>query len=381
MSSTNFDVAFLSQETLEAQPAPIASRGAVGWLRHNLFSSPLNAVLTLLAILLIAAVIPPIVRFVFVNAIWDGLGRDACIEDKVGHPVGACWAFVGSRLSYFIYGQYPFAERWRVNIYFALEIVGVAWLLWPRIGAKAWGLVYLIVVFPLLAFWLLSGGWGLAPVDTNLWGGMLVTLVVATVGIIFSLPAGVVLALGRRSTMPVAKILSVVFIEFVRGVPLITVLFMANVMLPLFLPEGSQPDKLLRALVAVALFSAAYMAEVVRGGLQAIPKGQHEGAMALGLGYPHRLAFIILPQALKMVIPGIVNSIISLFKDTTLVAAVAIFDFLKTIEASAQDAAWATPVTLYSGYAFAAMVYWLFCFSMSRYSQWVERRLDTGHKR
>jgi len=381
MSSSDMSTAYLSPAVLPPQPPPIAARGFVGWARHNLFSSLLNTALTLLAIGLIALVVPPILNFTIFNAVWEGAGRDACLVDKVGHPVGACWAFVGGRLGYFTYGSYPVDERWRVNLFFALEVIAFVWLLWPRIGAKGWGLFYLLVIFPVLTFWLLTGGWGLAPVETDRWGGMLVTIVVATVGIIFSLPAGVVLALGRRSTMPVAKILSVIFIEIVRGVPLITVLFMANVMLPLFLPAGSQPDKLLRALVAVALFSAAYMAEVVRGGLAAVPKGQYEGAMALGLSYPHRLLFVILPQALKVAIPGIVNSFISLFKDTTLVAAVAIYDYLKTIDASAQDPIWSTPVTLYSGYAFAALVYWIFCFSMSRYSLWVERRLDTGHKR
>lgn len=381
MSANDASVAYVSDHALPAQPPPASMSGAVGWLRANLFSSPLNVVLTILSIGLLVLIVPPVLRFVVFDAVWEGGGREACLAENAGHPVGACWAFVRARFGYFVYGQYPAAERWRVDLYFVLQAVSFVWLLWPRIGAKGWALFNLILVFPILSWWLLSGGWGLEPVDTNNWGGLLLTLVVATVGVVFSLPAGIVLALGRRSSMPVARLLSIVFIEFVRGVPLITVLFMANVMLPLFLPPGWQPDKLLRALVAVALFSAAYMAEVIRGGLIAVPKGQHEGAMALGIPYPLRMVFIILPQALKVAIPGIVNSFISLFKDTTLVAAVALFDFLKTIDASGQDAAWSTPVTLYSGYAFAALVFWIFCFGMSRYSQWMERRLDTGHKR
>ncbi|QFR32086.1 amino acid ABC transporter permease [Ancylobacter sp. TS-1] len=222
---------------------------------------------------------------------------------------------------------------------------------------------------------------GLEYVETRQWGGLLVTLVIAVTGIVASLPLGILLALGRRSQMPIVRLLSVVFIEFWRGVPLITVLFFATYMLPLFLPQGTNPDALLRALVGVALFSAAYMAEVVRGGLQAISKGQYEGAMAMGLSWSQMMRLIILPQALTLVIPGIVNSFISLFKDTTLVLIVSIFDFLGQLRASFTDPNWASPVTLYTGFAFAGLVYFLFCFGMSRYSLFVERRLNTSHRR
>jgi general L-amino acid transport system permease protein len=208
-----------------------------------------------------------------------------------------------------------------------------------------------------------------------------VTIVVATVGIVFSLPIGVLLALGRRSKMPAVKLFSVIFIEFVRGVPLITVLFMASVMLPLFVPDAWQPDKLLRALVGVAMFAAAYMAEVVRAGLQAIPRGQYEGAMAVGLGYWQMMGLVVLPQALRITIPNIVNSYISLFKDTTLVFIVGIFDFLRTIEAARIDPKWATPVTSPTGYAFAALFYFICCYGMSRYARNMEIRLAKGHRR
>jgi general L-amino acid transport system permease protein len=218
-------------------------------------------------------------------------------------------------------------------------------------------------------------------VDTGLWGGMMVTFLIAAVGIVFSLPLGVMLALGRRSRLPIIQLLSVIFIEFVRGVPLITVLFMANTMLPLFVPQEYSPDRLLRPLIGVALFAAAYMAEVIRGGLQAIPKGQYEGAMSLGLGYWQMMRLIILPQALRIVIPGIVNTFIGLFKDTTLVTIVGIFDFLRTIEATLVDPTWATPTTRATGYAFAAMFYFLCCWGMSRYSISVEKRLAAGQKR
>src|SRR5207253_2335066 len=206
----------------------------------------------------------------------------------------------------------------------------------------------------------------------------LVTLVVATVGIVASLPFGVLLALGRRSHMPAVKLFSVIFIEFVRGVPLITVLFMASVMLPLFVPDAYSPDKLLRALIGIAMFASAYMAEVVRAGLQAIPKGQYEGAMAVGLGYWQMMRLIVLPQALKITIPNIVNTYIGLFKDTTLVSIVGMFDLLKTIEAARIDPKWATPVTSATGYVVAAIFYFVFCFMMSRYARFTEARLAKG---
>ncbi len=214
----------------------------------------------------------------------------------------------------------------------------------------------------------------------SVWGGFLVTLVIAVTGIAASLPIGILLALGRRSELPIVRMFSIIFIEFWRGVPLVTVLFMSSVMLPLFLPEGVTFDKLLRVLIGVTLFSSAYMAEVVRGGLQAIPKGQYEGAMALGLSFWQMMRKIILPQALKMVIPGIVNTFIGLFKDTTLVLIIGLFDFLGMIQNSFTDPSWASPVQSISAYLFAATIYFIFCFGMSLYSRDMERRLDTGHK-
>jgi general L-amino acid transport system permease protein len=239
------------------------------------------------------------------------------------------------------------------------------------------------VIMPAASLILLLG-WpliGLSNVPTTSWGGVLVTIVVSAVGIVFSLPIGILLALGRRSRMPAVRLFSVIFIEFVRGVPLITVLFMASVMLPLFVPDTWSPDKLLRALVGVSLFASAYMAEVVRAGLQAIPKGQYEAAFAVGLSYWKTMRFIILPQALKITIPNIVNTTIGLFKDTTLVFIVGIFDFLMTVEASRVDPNWATPVTAPSGFVFAAIFYLIFCYGMSRYARFVEARLAAGEKR
>ncbi|HVL71602.1 MAG TPA: amino acid ABC transporter permease [Beijerinckiaceae bacterium] len=357
--------------------------GPIAWLRENLFSGPVNTILTLLAIYLLWILIPPIAKFLVVDAVWAGTDRNACRADVIGRPVGACWAYVIDKINYFIYGSYPISQRWRVDVFFVLMAIGIVWLLWLDAPRRDLGALYFFVAFPILSYLLLAGWWtvGLPPVPTALWGGVLVTFVVALVGIVFSLPLGVVLALGRRSRMPAVRLLSVVFIETVRGVPLITVLIMANTMLPLFLPEGVTVDRLMRPLVGVALFASAYMAEVVRGGLQAIPKGQYEGAMSLGLPYWQMMGFIILPQALRIVIPGIVNTFIGLFKDTTLVYVIGIFDLVRTIEASRVDPIWAAPTVSHTGYAFAAIFYFIFCWGMSRYSLAVERRLAAGQRR
>ena len=243
---------------------------------------------------------------------------------------------------------------------------------------KGWAVA---LVGLLLAMVLLDVDFGLVPVETPQWGGLTVTLVVSITGIVASLPLGIILALGRRSQMPIVKTLCIAFIEVIRGVPLLTVLFMSSVMLPLFLPPGTSFDKLLRALIGVALFSSAYMAEVVRGGLQAIPKGQYEGAQALGLSYWQTMAKIVLPQALKISIPNIVGNFISLFQDTTLVLIIGLFDLLGIVQAGLRDANWASASSAPTGYFAVALMFWVFCFGMSRYSIFTERRLSTGHKR
>ena len=383
MSTAADNPRYIRTEAVEAMPPPVLVRGPLAWLRENLFATPLQTVLTLAALYLVYVAVPPIINFFFIDAVWTGNDREACREDVIGRPVGACWAYVIDRINYFVYGSYPAADRWRVNVFFALLAVGVAWMLWLDAPRRALGAVYFFVVFPVLAYLLLAGSQflGIDEVPTSLWGGILVTVVVSTVGIVFALPLGILLALGRRSKLPIVRLASVIFIEFVRGVPLITVLIMANTMLPLFLPGGMTVDRLMRPLVGVAIFSAAYMAEVVRGGLQAMPRGQYEGAMSLGLGYWQMMGLIILPQALRIVIPGIVNNFISLFKDTTLVAIVGIFDLIRTIEASRVDPVWAAPTTSYTGYAFAAIFYFLCCWGMSRYSLAMERRLAAGQRR
>jgi len=369
--------AFVRTESKPALPPPRRTTGAVAWMQANLFSSWSNTALTLVGVYLIYLIVPPIIDWALISATFTGSGREACLRDGAG----ACWPFIDAKMDQFIYGRYPAEERWRVDWTFALGVLGLVPMLIPSVPYKFWNAVYLLGPYPVIAFCLLTGGmFGLEEVETSLWGGMLVTLVVAITGIVASLPMGILLALGRRSEMPVIRMLCIGFIEIWRGVPLITVLFMASVMLPLFLPEGVTFDKLLRCLVAVALFSSAYMAEVVRGGLQAVPRGQYEGAQALGLNYPKMMIFIILPQALKTVIPGIVNNFIALFKDTTLVLIIGLFDFLGIIQLNFTDPQWSTPQTAITGYVFAAFVYFVICSGMSQYSRYMERRLDTGHR-
>lgn len=351
----------------------------VAWLRANLFSSWGNAALTVAALAVVWLILVQFLDWALFNAVFTGEDGKACNAPGAG----ACWPFVTHKLGLFMYGRYPEAERWRVDLTYVLALAGLVPLMIPRVPGKLWLSIYLIAVFPVLGFLLVTGGilW-LPYVPTELWGGLFLTLVVASVGIAASFPIGILLALGRRSELPIVRWASIGFIEFVRGVPLVTVLFMASVMLPLFLPPDVTFDKLLRALIGVALFSGAYLAEVIRGGLQAIPRGQYEAADALGLSYPQKMGLIILPQALKLVIPGIVNSFIALFKDTSLVLIIGLFDLLGIVQQSvAADAKWFSPQTAATGYFVAGLIFWVFCFGMSRYSAFLERRLASGERR
>ncbi len=526
--------AFVREADAPLLPAPANMVGWQGWLRANLFSTPLNSIMSLALGAIIAWYLWGIIDWAFFRAIWSGSDRQACLLPD-GQVTGACWPMIADKFPQWIYGFYPHDQRWRVNIVFIVAAVALVPMLMPAVPYKKWNSLFLLLVFPLMTLILLTGGnfgfsaasyvavlalllvatavlpivvkgledgtagnrfglfaiglgllpliaalvllflgtaigimggltgflgltlvadgfgwlgsvliavekwivgipylnavagllifvggglsifntlriggamglrtilgwvgiglsilaamlildfdFGLVPVETSQWGGLMLTLVVSVTGIVCSLPLGILLALGRRSDMPAVKAFCVAFIELVRGVPLITVLFFSSVMLPLFLPEGVTFDKLLRALIGVALFSAAYMAEVVRSGLQAIVKGQYEGAMALGLSYWQMMNKIILPQALKVSIPNIVGNFISLFKDTTLVSIIGLFDLLGIVRAGLKDSTWATPSSVPTGYFALAAMYWIFCFSMSRYSMYTERRLNTGHKR
>jgi general L-amino acid transport system permease protein len=357
-----------------ARIAPVSVRpGIVSWVKQNLFNTWYNTAFTLLGLYLIAVSVPPAFGWFFTNALWGSAPADAC--DEVS---GACWAFIAEKWRFILFGTYPFDEHWRpgvaVVIFIAMVVVSCLKPFWNK---------SLLVIWPvgLAVCWvLLSGGmFGLTSVPNNLWGGLPITLMLAVIGCIVAFPIAIALALGRRSKMPIIKAFCVGFIELIRGVPLITVLFMASVMFPLFMPEGITFDKLLRAQVAIILFTAAYLAEVVRGGLQAIPKGQFEAANAMGLSYWQAMAFIILPQALKITIPPMVNTFIGLFKDTSLVLIVGIFDLMFTMRVAINDLEWRAYFV--EGFVFVAIIYFVFCFSMSKYSQWLESELHRGHKR
>jgi general L-amino acid transport system permease protein len=370
------EVAYVRARPAPILPPPLARRGAIGWARANLFSSRWSSAFTLLAVALCLWRLPDLAAWATTRAVWRAPDGALCRA----HPDGACWAFVARKLDDFRYGAYPQAERWRVDAVEAIGAVLIVWLLWPRAPRRRFAATLFFVVFPVGGFALLRGAasLGLPPVDTQLWGGVLVSLLTAFAGVVVSLPLGVLLALGRRSRLPIVKAASVVFIEGLRGAPFIVVLYMAANVLPLFLPPGWILDRFAPPLVGVALFAAAYFAEDVRGGLQALPRGQQAGAMALGLGYWRAMSFVILPQALTLAVPRLVDTFIGLFKDTTLVASVGMVDFLAAIDNGLKDAAWSGPTLLTSGYAFAALFYFVFCYAMSRYSAAVERRLALG---
>lgn len=352
---------------------PKRTLGPVRWMRRHLFNTWYNALLTLVVGYLVVTSVGPMLNWLFFDANFLGDSPDACVGE------GACWVFINQRLNFFIYGFYPGDEQWRVNIMFALLAICVVPQFIEGFPGRRWLGLFAVSGLPIVGYFLISGGWfGLETVQSSKWGGLMLTLILAYVGILASLPIGIVLALGRRSEMPIIRGLCVVFIEIWRAVPLITVLFMASVMLPLFLPEGMNFEKLMRALIGITLWQSAYMAEVIRGGLQAIPRGQYEAASALGLGYWRKMGLIILPQALKLVIPGIVNTFIALFKDTTLVLIIGLFDILGTVQSTITDPAWQNVAI--EGYVFVAFCFWIFCFGMSRYSQNLERKLDTGHR-
>ncbi len=381
------NIAYVRNTFLPPEAAPRDDTTMIGWMRKNLFSSISNSIMTIIAIVAILWYLPGLIDWLFISAQWTGTDRTFCSTVVQGgmHPEGwsgACWAYVGDRFAQFMIGSYPRGEAWRPIVVALLFVALLIPMLMPSAPRKGLNALLLLVALPIIGYVLLLGGmFGLPHVETSLWGGLMVTLIISFIGITVSLPFGILLALGRRSKMPIIKTFCVVFIELIRGVPLITVLFMASVLLPLFMEPGDSIDKFLRALVGVSIFSSAYMAEVIRGGLQAIPKGQGEGADSLGLNYFQKTGLIILPQAIKLVIPGIVNTFIGMFKDTSLVSIISMFDLLGVVKNSFSDPNWLTPVTPMSGLVFAGFTFWLFCFGMSRYSGFIERKLDKGHKR
>jgi general L-amino acid transport system permease protein len=353
------------------RPRAVTS-GPLDWLRANLFNSIPNTILTLSALYLLAVTIPPVIRWAFVDAIWSADSGRAC---RAG---GACWAFIAEKGRFILFGRYPYEEHWRplftVVIFIAMILASCDRRLWGRRLVVLW-LAGLVIVGVLMR----GGILGMSYVEPELWNGLPLTLILSVVGMIFAFPLAILLALGRRSQLPAVRAICVGYIEVIRGVPAITLLFMASVMLPLLLPTGMTIDKLLRAQVAIIMLAAAYLAEIVRGGLQAIPRGQYEAADSLGLGYWRRTRLIVLPQALAMVIPPLVNNFIGSFKNTSLVSIISLFDLLGAANVALTDANWQG--FYIEAYVFTAAIYFSFCFFMSRYSQMLEREFNKGRQR
>jgi general L-amino acid transport system permease protein len=339
-------------------------------LNKNINSNWFNATLTLLIIFVLIQNIPPLLNWLFFDADYVGVSKEDCSRE------GACWVFINVWLKRLVYGLYPNSEIWRINLSFLMLIALVisGFFVPPKI--KKYIIIFLLFVFPFIAINLISGGnFGLVWVETMAWGGLSLTFIISIFALLFCFPIGMFLALGRRSSAPVIRYSSIGFIEFWRGVPLITVLFMASVMMPMFLPDGTYMDKLVRVIIAITLFEAAYMAEVIRGGLQALPKGQYDAGKSLGMGYWRMHLLVILPQALKLVIPGIANTFLALVKDTPLILVVGLLELVGMIDMAKSNPDWLGFAT--EGYIFAGIVFWIICFNMSRYSQRLERKYKT----
>ena len=435
MSGTHAEtVPYVADSAYEPAPPPVATTGPIAWVRENLFSSWLNAILTVLALAFIAYTLPGLLEWGLFQSVWNADSLSECRQIIVAAhgegATGACWAVINERFDQLIYGFYPEALRWRPNVAFILFIVAIVPILfqtmrplmvamgivllakaiaagiaiaggqsvdvfwspttWVAIAAGALAYVFggaqhrprwliFTLLFPIVAYFLLWGGVLLRPVETAKFGGFLLTMIIGVTGIVGSLPLGILLALGRQSRLPFLKMICVGFIEFIRGVPLITLLFVASTLLNYFLPPGTSFDLILRVLIMVTLFASAYMAEVIRGGLAALPKGQYEAGDSLGLTYWQSMRLIILPQALKISIPGIVNTFIGLFKDTTLVAVIGLLDPLGLTNPIRSDSAWNGIV--WELYGFIALLFFIFCWGMSRYSLFLETRLRAADRR
>jgi general L-amino acid transport system permease protein len=360
-------------QSIPSRPAPVQTGGLLGWLRANLFADGRTTLSTLLVGGILLWYLPQFFNWALVSAYWQP-NAEACRADGVG----ACWGVVAEKYRLIIFGRYPFEEQWRpllaTGALLALLVASCTRAFWRPWLAVLWAAVLA------LFFWLMLGGGGLTPVETDRWGGLPLTLLLSTLSIAMAFPLALLVALGRRSNLPAIRTICTLYVELIRGVPLISVLFMASFMFPLFMPQGVKIDVLLRVLVGITLFAAAYMAEVIRGGLQAIPKGQVEAAESLGLSYWQTQRKIVLPQALAMVVPGIMNNFIAIFKDTSLVTIVSLYELTGSLGlALNSDADW-RPYKI-EGYLFIALIYFVFCFAMSRYSLWVERQVNQSKQR
>jgi general L-amino acid transport system permease protein len=348
---------------------PVTQVGVIGWMRTNLFKGWFNSLLTVITVFLLWKILPPLIRWVFIDSLWLSTGAECHQSD------GACWSLIPANIRFIIFGFFPYDQQWRPLVAMVL-LVGLLFFSRNRNHWKRYLLYSWILGLFLMGLLMKGGLFGLAPVESTKWGGLPLTLLLSVFGLTAAYPLGVVLALGRRSKMPAIRMLSVIYIELIRGVPLISLLFMSSVVFPLFLPEGVNINNILRAQVAIILFTAAYIAEVVRGGLQAIPRGQYEAAESLGLNYFLTMRLIVLPQALKIVIPPSVQQLISAFKDTSLVVIIALFDVLRTTQTVLSDPKWMGFSA--EAYIFVALIYFLCCFFMSNYSRRLERELETG---
>jgi general L-amino acid transport system permease protein len=342
-------------------------------LRQRLFATPVDAAVTLVCLYIVWRISVPLVDWLLIDATWNGTSREDCKAS------GACWVFIHARFGQFMYGQYPLGERWRVDIVAVLMVLGALMLSWRRLPRRREVTVGCVTLLSMVGIWLLYGGLGLKLVETREWGGLMLTLFLAIYAGLIAVPLGILLALGRRSRLPLIRFASVVFIEFWRGVPIITVIFLASLLLPLIMPTGFDVDRLARAIIGLAFVIAAYMAEAVRGGLQALPEGQAEAAQALGLGYWRIQHKIVLPQALRIALPAMTNEFIALFKNTTLVLIVSLFDLLGIAQAALADPAWVGMNM--EAYVFAGAIYWFSCFGMSQWSRLREKRLQVAHGR
>ena len=352
----------------EVKP-PRTHVGIIGWLRTNLFSTWYNSLLTVVILYVLWLTIPPFIRWAFIDSLWMSTGKECQAAD------GACWSVIPANIRFIMFGFYPYDIQWRpataVVMLVSLLIFSQYRCNWKKSLLYIWiaGLVCMGV--------LMRGGvLGLSAVESTKWGGLPLTLLLSVFGLTAAYPLGILLALGRQSKLPAIKSLCVAYIELIRGVPLISLLFMSSVVFPLFLPEGVTVNNILRAQVAIILFTAAYIAEVVRGGLQGMSAGQYEAAESLGLNYYQTMRLIILPQALKIVIPPSVSILISAFKDTSLVVIIALYDLLKTTQSILGDPRWMGFSA--EAYIFIAIIYFVCCFYMSNFSRKLERDLDTG---
>ena len=368
-------MAVTSFQPIAPRPAPVRTEGLLPWLRSNLFGNLPSSLATLVMLALAAWALPSLLQWAVTKAVFVA-NADQC---QAARGVGACWGVITEKYRLIIFGRYPFEQQWRPEVA-TIALVALLVASCMRAFWKPW-LALLWVVVLAFFFTLMKGGvFGLQPVETDRWGGLPLTIMLATLAIVFAFPLSVVVALGRRSRMPAIRTICVLYVELIRGVPLISVLFMASFMFPLFMPPGTSIDVLIRLLVGVTLFAAAYMAEIVRGGLQAIPKGQQEAADTLGLSYWQAQRKIILPQALALVVPGIMNNFISIFKDTSLVTIVSLYELTGSMGlALNSDNDW-RPFKI-EAYLFIAAIYFLFCFSMSRYSLWIEKQLSASKNR